>query len=192
MELTKTKTFFEGIPKVPKAAFVNLKGFEGGLESDSNSSESEVYSMSEPLQSTRHSVVPIFSPLFSQPSCRTDFFSKLRDQKVILESASMSENCTIKGIIRVLNLDYHKHVFVHYTMDEWITTCDKDANYVTGDGFSDKFAFSIDVNCKKDQMCKKVHFCICFECNNCQYWDNNTNKNYTFQCFDTGRKQTKN
>ena len=97
MELTNTKTFFEGIPKVPKAAFVNLKGFEGGLESDSNSSESDVSSMSKPLQSITHSVVPIFSPLFSQPSCRTDFFSKLRDQKVTLESASMSENCTIKG-----------------------------------------------------------------------------------------------
>ena len=37
-------------------------------------------------------------------------------------------------------------------MDEWTTTYDVDANYVTGDGFSDKFAFSIDVNCKEEQM----------------------------------------
>ena len=191
MDLADVKTFLDEVPKVPKSAFQDLKEAElSDLDSDSGSERTfPVQPPSKPPQQSSNMGVamatPIFSPLFNQPSGSTDFFNKLRDKKVILESAYMSDITTIKGIVRVVNLDFHKSVFVRYTMDEWATTSDASSQYMTGscDGFSDKFVFNIDISSIKGQVGRKIQFCVCFVCSNNQYWDNNTGKNYTFQCF---------
>ena len=198
LDLADVKTFLDEVPKVPKSAFQDLKDAElSDLDSDSGSDRAfPVQPPSGPPITHQHgghnsrktgpySAVPTFSPLFSQPSGSSDFFNKLRDRKVILENAYMSDLTTVKGIVRVVNLDFHKSVFVRYTLDEWSTTSDTSASYMSGssDGFSDKFVFNIDVNSIKGIVGRKIQFCICFTCSNNQYWDNNSGKNYIFQCF---------
>ena len=201
MDLADVKTFLDEVPKVPKSAFQDLKDAElSDLDSDSGSDRAfPVQPPSGPPITHQHgghnsrktgpySAVPTFSPLFSQPSGSSDFFNKLRDRKVILENAYMSDLTTVKGIVRVVNLDFHKSVFVRYTLDEWSTTSDTSASYMSGssDGFSDKFVFNIDINSIKGLVGRKIQFCICFTCSNNQYWDNSSGKNYIFQCFGGG------
>lgn len=189
MDLADVKTFFDEIPKVPKSAFQGLKDAElSDLDSDSGSDQAfPVQPPSGPLpqEAIRPLLAPIFSPLFSQPRGSPDFFNKLRDLKVSLENAYMSDLTTVKGIVKVVNLDYHKSIYVHYTLDDWSTTSDTSASYMSGssDGFSDKFVFNIDINSIKGLVGRKIQFCICFTCSNNQYWDNNSGKNYIFQCF---------
>ena len=134
---------------------------------------------------------PTFSPLFAQPSGNSDFFTLLRDQKVKLESAWMSTFDTVKGTVRVVNLDFHKAVSVKYTVDDWATSSDTQGSYVKGscDGFSDKFSFNLDISAIKGQIGKKVQFCLCFCCGQNQYWDNNNGRNYSFQCFGAPQVQ---
>lgn len=192
LDLADVKTFLDEIPKVPKSAFRDLKDAElSDLESNSDGSERS-FPVQPPLGPPPVSpmpksslATPTFSPLFSQPSGTPDFFNRLRDQKVKLESAYMCDISTVKGVVRVVNLDFHKSVFAKYSLDEWETSADVQAAYMPGscDGFSDKFVFTIDLSCIKGQVGKKVHFCICFTCSSNQYWDNNNGRNYIFQCF---------
>ena len=190
LDLADVKTFLDEVPKVPKSAFSDLKDAElSDLESDSGSDRTfPVQPLSRPPLnsfSQSKSLTSSFSPLFSQPSGTTDFFNKLRDQKVKLESAYMCDVNTIKGIVRVVNLDFHKSVNIKYTMDDWVSSTDLQAAYMSGscDGFSDKFVFTIDITSIKNQIGKKVCFCVCFNCSQNKYWDNNNGRNYTFQCF---------
>ena len=191
MEIADVKTFLDEVPKVPKSAFKDLKDAElSDFDSDSGSERTfPVLPPSGPPKVVNRNAsianTPTFSPLFSQPSGSPDFFNRLRDKKVSLESAYMSDTNTIKGIVRVVNLDFHKQVLVKYTTDEWASCHEASGAYMTGscDGFSDKFVFTLDVSAIRGAVGKKVHFCICFVCSNNDYWDNNQNRNYTFQCF---------
>ena len=97
------------------------------------------------------------------------------------------------SIVRLINLDFHKTVLVKYTFDNWASSKEDQAGYIPGscDGFSDKFVFTIDCFAIKNKIGRKVEFCICFICNHKQYWDNNNEKNYIFQCFEAQKgKQT--
>ena len=201
LDLADVKTFLDEIPKVPKSAFSDLKEAElSDLESDSGSERT--FQVHPPTsapdfglntrnsKTSRHELnnaqtCATFSPLFVQPSSDPGFFNRLRDQKVKLESAYMSSVSTVKGIVRVVNLDFHKSVTVKYTFDNWLTSMDGQAAYMPGscDGFSDKFVFTIDCFALKGQIGKKVQFCVCFSCSQKQYWDNNNGRNYIFQCF---------
>ena len=207
LDLADVKTFLDEIPKVPKSAFQDLKDAElSDLESDGSGSSERTFPVHPPsapptvavtsLSKSRDTLVTLssatFSPLFSQPSGKADFFNRLRDQKVKLESAYMCDMSTVKGIVRVVNLDFHKSLLIRYTLDDWATSQDSQAAYIPGscDGFSDKFTFTIDISSIRGQVGKKVQFCICFTCSNNQYWDNNTNRNYIFQCFGTSSSKT--
>jgi len=44
--------------------------------------------------------------------------------QVFLENAFFSDNFTIKGAVRVLNMDFYKSVYIRYTYDEWKTFTD--------------------------------------------------------------------
>ena len=115
----------------------------------------------------------------------TGFFTNLRDKKVCLESAYMSDLKTIRGTVRVVNLDFNKKVVVRFTTDDWRTTSDVDAVYLNGscDGFSDKFNFCLDYSSISGMVGKRLQFCLKFECAGIEYWDNNSGRNYVFQCF---------
>ena len=188
LEIADVKHFLDEVPKVPKSAFKDLKEAElSDLDSDSGSERTfPVLPPTNPPKVAKSTLAtPTFSPLFSQPSGSPDFFNRLRDKKVSLESAYMCDVSTVKGIVRVVNLDFHKQVLIKYTTDEWVTSLESQASYMTGscDGFSDKFMFTLDISAIRGCVGKKVQFCICFVCSANSYWDNNQNRNYTFQCF---------
>jgi hypothetical protein len=44
--------------------------------------------------------------------------------QVLLENAFLSDNFTIKGTVRVMNMDFYKSVYIRYTLDEWKTFTD--------------------------------------------------------------------
>lgn len=189
LDLADIKTFLDEVPRVPKSAFRDLKDAElSDIESDSGSEYQ--FSVQPPAgppsrQSFLTSSNPTIAPLFNQPSGSTSFFNTLRARKVCLESAYMADLKTIKGTIRVVNLDFNKKVVVRYTTDDWLTTNDVDGVYLNGscDGFSDKFTFSVDYSSIAGQVGKRLQFCLKFECAGNEYWDSNANKNYVFQCF---------
>jgi len=190
LDLADVKTFLDEVPNVPKSAFKDLKDAElSDMESDNGS---ELHFPVLPPTGpptiptfTAPSKTPTIAPLFNQPSGSSEFFNHLRDKKVCLESAYMSDVTTIKGIARVVNLDYNKRVFVRYTTDDWTTTTEVVGEYLVGscDGFSDKFNFVLDYSSIAGMVGRRLQFCIKFECAGNDYWDNNFGKNYIFQCF---------
>ena len=119
---------------------------------------------------------------FSQPAADyLKFRESLDRNKVCLENVIL-RNSTVEGTVKVVNLGYDKKIVLRYTVDDWSTIQEVSASYVqagqTGpnniyDTFS--FEFSVPKDIKKTA---KVIFCICYEVNNQQYWDNNDNKNY--------------
>ena len=189
LDLADVKTFLDEVPRVPRSAFRDLKDAElSDIESDSGSEHHfPVQPPTGPptLPSFNAPSTPTIAPLFNQPSGSSGFFNNLRDKKVSLESAYMSDLKTIKGTIRVVNLDFNKKVVVRYTTDDWKTTSDVDGVYLNGscDGFSDKFTFSIDYSGIAGSVGKRLQFCLKFECAGNDYWDNNSGRNYVFQCF---------
>ena len=97
----------------------------------------------------------------------------------------MSDLDTIKGTVRVVNLDYNKRVVVICTTDDWAETTEVAGEYLPGscDGFSDKFNFVLDYSAIAGMVGRRLQFCVKFECSGNDYWDNNFGKNYIFQCF---------
>merc|ERR1719419_1256462 len=167
LDLSEIKTICDDIPKVPKSAFQDLKNAElSDLDSDSgtDNSSSNYYNYHQRHLSTKnapraHSVQANSSasssttasssrqakatpsrlqPLFTQPSGTPSMLNNLRDRKVSLESAYVDQaNKKIKGIVRVVNFDFHKSVKVRYTTDDWSSYKDVTATYMasTSDGF---------------------------------------------------------
>ena len=189
LDLADVKTFLDEVPRVPKSAFRDLKDAKlSDIESDSGS---ELHcSAHSPAGLSSFSLwpcrsAPTLAPLFTQPCSTPRFFTLLRDQKVCLESACVSDLKTIKGTVRVINLDFNKRVVVRYTSDNWQTSSEVDAAYLNGscDGFSDKFTFSIDYSSIAGSVGKRLQFCLKFECAGNVYWDNNGGNNFIFQSF---------
>ena len=75
-----------------------------------------------------------------------------------------------------------KHIFVRYTVDEWRTFHDVDAQYVAnGDRSLDRFIASVPLN----TTCSvRMQFVVCYQVNGCEYWDNNGGRNYQAEIED--------
>jgi protein phosphatase 1 regulatory subunit 3A/B/C/D/E len=104
----------------------------------------------------------------------------------------MADTTTIKGIIRVVNLDYNKRIVVRYTTDDWVTVSEAVGEYIVGscDGFSDKFTVELDYSAISGKVGRRLQFCIKYECATNEYWDSNSGKNYVFQCFGPPQART--
>lgn len=177
LDLADVKTFLDHeIPKIPKSAYDDLDYTE---------------------QSTAY-FVPQFGPfadkmlvpLFQQPGGLPSFLEKVREKQVCLENAAVTDpiNMTITGTVRVRNLDFHKSVYIRYSLDNWKSYSDLQGNYVSGscDGFSDTFSFMFFGNSL--QIGQRIEMAIRFHCKGQQYWDNNYGTNYCFQCLPANNK----
>lgn len=170
LDLADVKTFVDEVPKVPKSAYEDL---EINLE---------------PVQ-TQISLGPradrVLVPLFQQPGALPCFLDRVREKQVNLENAAVTDpiNLTITGTVRVRNLDFHKSVYVRYTTDNWRSFSDLQASYVDNscDGFSDKFTFTIYGT--SVQIGQRIEMAMRFHCRGQQFWDNNYDTNYVFQCL---------
>ena len=123
---------------------------------------------------------------FSQPaSDYLAFREKVEKNCVSLENVILKDYNLI-GTIRVKNISFEKNVRVRCTFDGWETQTDITTSYVPNNpvvGHSsthsryDTFKFEMSVPPTMD-FSKKIQFCICYETENTQYWDNNGGANY--------------
>jgi hypothetical protein len=103
----------------------------------------------------------------------------VRVEKVFLSS----DNKKIVGAIAVQNLAFQKLVVARFTLDYWKTTSEVAADYNhdvrrrQNDG-CDRFNFSIKLVDLANLENKTMFFCIHYNVNRQDYWDNNNGMNY--------------
>ncbi|XP_017473581.1 PREDICTED: glycogen-binding subunit 76A [Rhagoletis zephyria] len=168
LDLADIKTFLDEIPTIPKSAFEDLEVLE-----------------SEPPIQLGPKSDKLLMPLFQQPGGLPKFLDRVREKQVSLENAAVTDhiNQTITGTVRVRNLDFNKSVHIRYSLDNWRSYADLQANYAENscDGFSDKFTFFLFGNSL--QIGQRIEFAVRFQCKGQQFWDNNYGTNYCFQCL---------
>lgn len=180
LDLADVRTFLDEIPKIPISAYEDL------TDIDLNDSSNDVSYTNKPNQYNMGvKSDKLLVPLFQQPGGLINFLDNVRDDLVCLENAMVDDPLlfSIKGTVRVRNLDFHKSVHIRYTMDSWRTYVDVQAIYVENscDGFSDRFNFIIYAH--TISVGQRLEFAVRFQCKGCQYWDNNKGVNYCFQCL---------
>uniref|UniRef100_A0A3Q0RYD6 CBM21 domain-containing protein n=1 Tax=Amphilophus citrinellus TaxID=61819 RepID=A0A3Q0RYD6_AMPCI len=106
----------------------------------------------------------------------------VRTNKVEVEQMSPAENepLAFTGVIRVLNISFHKAVYVRSTMDNWATYFDHPAEYVQGshDGETDKFSFKLSFAPPYTTHGSRIEFVVRYETSDGDYWANNSSMNY--------------
>uniref|UniRef100_A0A674MZQ8 CBM21 domain-containing protein n=1 Tax=Takifugu rubripes TaxID=31033 RepID=A0A674MZQ8_TAKRU len=102
----------------------------------------------------------------------------VREVKVLLESVETDE-FSLSGIVRVLNLAFEKSVFLRYSLNNWITFMDSLASYVpcSSDGVTDRFRFKIVTPTYLDSG-GTLQFAIRYCVGGVEFWDNNNGNNY--------------
>ncbi|KAI1324071.1 putative phosphatase regulatory subunit-domain-containing protein [Xylariaceae sp. FL0255] len=104
---------------------------------------------------------------------------------VRLERVWMSpDQKSLVGSISVANLAFQKFVVCRFTFDYWKTTSEVGAEFhheirltETATG-NDRFQFSIKLSDIADLQSKTLYFCIRYNVNGVEYWDNNGNMNF--------------
>lgn len=158
-------------PIVPQSAFADLK------IQTSNSGSLFPWSATTPGTSAGC----CFVAQFEQPGTNPHFLDKVRQQKVCLEDAVITD-MRVTGVVRVLNLGFEKLVQVRYTTTEWAAHSDLTADYVPSscDGFSDKFSFTLDLPHLSPGQ--RLAFALKYIANGQEFWDNNSGENYVLKC----------
>lgn len=102
--------------------------------------------------------------------------------KVEVEQVSAVENepLAVSGLIRVLNISFHKSVYIRSTMDSWVTYFDHPAEYVQGshDGSTDQFSFKLSFAPPYITHGSRIEFVVRYETSDGDYWANNSSMNY--------------
>ena len=104
----------------------------------------------------------------------------VRTEKVYLST----DKKVLIGSVIVRNLSFHKQVVARFTLDFWKTTSEVVAEYNDDvrqqqleDG-CDRFTFSIKLEDQANLENKTMFFCIRYNVNGQEYWDNNSSINY--------------
>ena len=104
----------------------------------------------------------------------------VRTEKVYLSS----DTKFLTGSVIVRNLSFHKLVVARFTLDYWKTTSEVVAEYSsdvrqrqTDDG-CDRFTFSIKLEDQANLENRSMLFCVRYNVNGQEYWDNNNSTNY--------------
>ncbi|KAI4158685.1 MAG: hypothetical protein LQ342_007206 [Letrouitia transgressa] len=94
------------------------------------------------------------------------------------------DNKNLMAGIAVANLAFHKLVVARFTLDYWKTTSEVVADYnndvrrkQTNDG-RDRFVFSIKLEDQANLESKTLFFCVRYNVNGQEFWDNNDSMNY--------------
>ncbi|XP_042207862.1 glycogen-binding subunit 76A-like isoform X2 [Homarus americanus] len=175
LDLAAVRTFLGGgVPHVPRSAFWDLQ-----VENEAAVAATTL-SYHPP-----NTLVPrrVLTPLFQQPGSQLNFLERVRNQRVVVESVDVGDDMSVRGIVRVLNLDYNKSVCVRYTFDHWRNFHEATATYVPGsyDGLTDRFSFLLWGSFLQDNGA--LAFCVRYQTLGQEFWDNNHDRNYTLQCY---------
>ncbi|XP_043937730.1 protein phosphatase 1 regulatory subunit 3D-like [Protopterus annectens] len=169
LELTSVRHFCDAdLPQVPQHVMASLKKTKPGQHYLDNLDV--LYRM--PTQSV------FLEPLFVNPSSAPDFLDKVMQRKVCLEGIR-TDDFSISGTIRVINLFYEKTVAVRYSLNEWRSFIDLVAPYVpnSSDGDTDKFSFKLIAPAlleKGGTLQFAIQYCVGGQ----EFWDNNDGNNY--------------
>jgi hypothetical protein len=135
--------------------------------------------------------------MFNQPNGEPNFLDTVIDRKVCLETAFMEGPSAVQGVVRVLNIFYHKSETVKWTVNDWTTMTETSCKHMhySSEGNTDKFSFQLVVGSLT--VGNRLQFCIKYACKG-EHWDNNGGDNYVFQvrsCFinsgtDGGKQST--
>lgn len=90
------------------------------------------------------------------------------------------EPLAFSGLVRVLNVSFHKAVYIRATMDSWATYFDHPAEYVQGsnDGETDQFSFKLSFAPPYTTHGSRIEFVVRYETSDGDYWANNSSLNY--------------
>lgn len=173
LDLAAVRTFLAGVPHVPRSAFWDL-------ELEREAAEAAKSSFAQNIVPTR-----VLTPLFQQPGSQVDFLERVRQQRVVVENIEVGDDLSVRGVVRVLSLDFHKSVFVRYTFDQWRNYHEATAAYVPGsyDGLTDRFSFLLWGNFLQDDGA--LIFCVRYHTLGQEFWDNNRGRDYVLQCYKT-------
>ncbi|VDK61931.1 unnamed protein product [Anisakis simplex] len=108
--------------------------------------------------------------------------AKTLKQGVCLKSVN-TIGTNLTGIVAVVNYAYKKQVHIRYTLDSWRSFIDVQALYISGSIAQniDTFSFSLFLpQCLP--VGAKCEFCIRYQCDGKEYWDNNDRVNYLVEC----------
>lgn len=108
-----------------------------------------------------------------------------KNQVVRLERVWLSnDQKSLIGSVAVANLAFQKLVTCRFTLDYWKTTSEVAAEYVceirpkeTEHG-TDRFSFTIKLSDLANLESKTMYFCIRYNVNGTEYWDNNGGTNF--------------
>ncbi|XP_021327171.2 uncharacterized protein ppp1r3aa isoform X2 [Danio rerio] len=134
------------------------------------------------------------SCLFTIADLILDMEAKLQQQKLELERFELLPgSTTIRGIVRVLNLCFHKSVYVRVTLDGWQSHFELMAEYVPGssDGQTDCFCFHLNLMPPFPVEGLRVEFCLRYESAVGTFWASNGGTNYIMFCYQRRRSNFK-
>ncbi len=94
--------------------------------------------------------------------------------------------------IRVLNISFHKSVYVRSTMDGWINHFDYPAEYVQGsnDGETDKFSVKLAFASPYLFNGARVDFVVRYDTSDGEFWANNSGRNYSVTLLQSYEEET--
>ena len=125
-----------------------------------------------------NSDTPVLKLLFPHPvSDYQIFHKKINEEYVSLENVFLNEY-SIHGMVKVRNIAFDKLVTVRYTTDGWKTNSDITAEHCSSGGRSDTFSFIINLPTNLSHK-NTIQFCIRYQCQGQEYWDNNNRNNYS-------------
>uniref|UniRef100_A0A3P8TTT1 CBM21 domain-containing protein n=1 Tax=Amphiprion percula TaxID=161767 RepID=A0A3P8TTT1_AMPPE len=95
-------------------------------------------------------------------------------------AAGENEPLAFRVLIRVLNVSFHKSVYIRTTMDNWATYFDHPAEYVQGsnDGDTDQFSLKLSFAPPYLTHGSRIEFVVRYETSDGDYWANNSSMNY--------------
>ncbi|XP_037111214.1 uncharacterized protein ppp1r3ab [Syngnathus acus] len=136
------------------------------------------------------------SPLtFQSPLSPEDLLVRVQEQKVELESLELIPGTTtLKGLICVLNMSFHKAVYVRTTLDCWASHFDLLTEYIptSGHAHMDRFSFKLTLVPPFEEQGSRVDFCLRYETPVGTFWANNDNRNYVLLCQQSSKEQREN
>lgn len=113
----------------------------------------------------------------------SDLTLALHSNKVEVEKvmAVQDDPLAFDALICVLNVSYHKRVYVRSTTDGWITHSDSAAEYVQGsnDGDTDKFSARLSFAEPYLFNGARIDFVVRYETSDGEFWANNSGRNYS-------------
>ncbi|TRY66868.1 hypothetical protein DNTS_033034 [Danionella cerebrum] len=97
------------------------------------------------------------------------------------------EPLSFEVVVRVLNISFHKSVYVRATMDGWISHFDYPTEYIQGsnDGETDKFSVKLSFAQPYLFNGARIDFVVRYETSDGEFWANNSGRNYSVSLIES-------